>query len=172
MHTLTIQTTSHSRIAVKQQAPEGAPKKPRGERLEALRAYMNRGNHLRDRNKPLTPENLKYLREIAEDVGYARVSNVSRVLKREYPAVALVMNKHSWLPNPKAPKKERLFRYIEQGQHLRDPEGELSAVNLKYQHEIAEEVGGSQQNICELIQENFPHIAAVMTNRNQYDRND
>ncbi|AZG13877.1 hypothetical protein [Cupriavidus pauculus] len=113
---------------------------------------------------------MKFLDEIASEVGYARGSNVSRALRREFPEVAAEINKRSWFPNQKAPKKERFFRYIEEGQHLRDPEGELSAANLKTQYEIADEVGTNQKNTSELLREYFPAIAAVMTNRKRYDQ--
>lgn len=172
MQTLTIQTPSHSRTTTKPKAPKGAPRKPRGESLEALRAYINRGDHLRDKSQPLTLDNLKTLREISREVGYSGHGSAGHVIRSEFPGVAALMRERKPYPDTRAPKKVQLFRYIEQGRHLRDPEGELSATNVKSQREIARDLGTTQRLISYHTREYFPHIAAVMAERKWHESKD
>lgn len=148
----------------------GPRKKPLGFILAGLIWYLDRRMYLRDRSQPLTPDNVKTLWEITKEVGYRSPKSVSHVIRRDYPEVAAVVAQRDPSPDRRSLKKDRLFQYIGQGQHLKDPEGELEAANLKSQKEIAGDLGMHHTLVSHHIREHFPAIAAVMTNRKRYDR--
>ncbi|WP_197344778.1 hypothetical protein [Ralstonia solanacearum] len=157
-------TTSTTHHAATKQAPR------HGARLAKLRAYIDGGKLLLDRDRPLTPDNLKPHWDIARAIGYLSDRSVGRVIRREFPSIAAMYIERRQNPDQPAPKKKKLLRYIAEGRHLRSPEDDLSVDNLKTQQEIADEVGMKQQNVSYYLQEYFPAIAAVMANRRRYDR--
>lgn len=140
-------------------------KPARASKLDRLRTLIHAGEHLRNPSKGLSSANLKTQRELALMVGLQSHRNVSRLIRREFPEVAAVMDARQWNPKQDAPKKGRFLWYIEKGCHLRDPEGEPTADNVKSQQKIAEELGMTQPTISVYMREYFPDIAAVMTKR-------
>lgn len=145
-----------------------APKRPRSGRItkiDQLRALILAGGHLRDPAKGATLANLRTQRELAASVGLRSHRNVSRVIRREFPEIAALMDGRQPNPDQESPKKGRFLWYVRNGRHLRDPEGEATAGNIKSQQEIAEDLGMTQPTISVYMREYFPDIAVVMTKR-------
>ncbi len=161
---MNVHTHTEHRAAVTQRTTT-KQKMQYGAGVARLRAYLDRGKYLRNPDQALSPDNLKTHREIADEVGYRSHRDVGRLIRREYPGLATVVAERQQGTGTQPVKKNRLFRYIEEGQHLRDPERELSADNLKTLQEIAREVGMVRSRASDHIREYFPDIAAIMTER-------
>ncbi|MBR8303389.1 hypothetical protein KDW49_22030 [Burkholderia dolosa] len=141
-------------------------------KADQLRAYLKAGKHLRDDAKGLTRGNIKTQREIARDVGFRDHSGVRYVIRREFPDIAEVMAERRPFPDQKSPKKAAFLQYVTACQHLRNPDGEPDAANLKSQREIAVELGVDRMLISYYMREYFPDLAAIMTTKQWFRRKD
>ncbi|MFJ0454070.1 hypothetical protein [Bordetella bronchiseptica] len=102
---------------------------------------------------------------MAAVVGLRSHRSVSRVIRREFPEIAAVMDERQPNPGQESPKKSRFLWYVADGRHLMDPEGEPTRGNIKSQQEIAADLGMTQSTVSVFMREYFPDIAAVMTKR-------
>ncbi|MFE0840540.1 hypothetical protein [Achromobacter insolitus] len=162
---LHIPTDRHSATSGDTQVALKSPRSGRPTKIDQLRALILAGGHLRDPAKGITLANLRTQRELAAMVGLRSHRNVSRVIRREFPEIAAVMDERQPNPGQESPKKGRFLWYVANGRHLRDPEGEATAGNIKSQQEIAEDLGMTQPTISVYMREYFPGIASVMTKR-------
>ncbi len=160
---MNIQTHTEHRAPVTQRTTTTTTK--RGTKINRLRAYLKAGRHLRDGLQGLTRTNVKTQHEIAREIGLRSRKDVCYLIRREFPEIAEVMAERNRYPDQRAPKKERFFRYMAAGKHLRNPNKAPDAQNLRTQTEIALAVGTNQPRISKYIREYFPDIAAIMATR-------
>ncbi|RQZ94335.1 hypothetical protein DF058_15860 [Burkholderia cenocepacia] len=140
----------------------------KGRKTALLRAYLNADRHLRDDTKGLTLSNTKTLEEITRETGFHGSAEVSRMVRREFPDVAAIIALRDPQPDRKAPKKDRLIRFIADGGHLRDASEGLTSDNLLTQAKIASELGMSQGLVSYHLRQHFPDISAVMAERRRH----
>ncbi len=140
----------------------------KGRRTALLRAYLKADRHLRDDTKGLTLSNTKTLEEISRETGFRGSAEVSRVVRREFPELAAIIALRDPQPQRRAPKKDRLIRFIADGGHLRNASEGLTEENLLTQSVIASELGMSQGLVSYHLRQHFPNISAVMANRRRY----
>jgi hypothetical protein len=137
----------------------------RGAKLRLLHAYLEAGRHLRDDTVEITPENFKGLVKIASEVGLRSAASVSHLIHREFPEIVQVLTERDRTPHRRAPKRERLIKFIAEDRHLLNTEDEASTDNLKTQSRIALELGMDQKSVSNFLREHRPDIAAMMTPR-------
>ena len=145
--------------------PVNPKKLRRGAKIRLLRSYLQANKHLQVDGREVSPVYQKGLQTIALEVGLQSTGVVSHVIHREFANIAAVLAERDPTPHRPAPKKNRLLRYITEGEHLIDLEGEVDTANLKTQTQIARELGMDQKFVSIVIAENFPVISAMMNVR-------